>query len=515
YYSMAKKTASAESPQPPAALPDWAQPLTEELNQGADGALIFFPGSTEFADSETGFFTAQANELQSAAVARPSSTAQVSNVIKALRRHLPASVPIAIRGAGHARCAGTAKAQGGVTIDTRGLKGIEIVEDSQVIKIGAGHEWLDVYAALEKHEPPLTVMGGRNTGVGVAGFLLGGGISFLSYKYGFGVDAVRAWEVVVADGTVVRADRDHPQTSDLWDALRGGSTNFGVVTAVEMAYSPHPVHLRAGTGFYLSPARRATLQALVELGSQPQSQADVPYAPIPHAIWTMTYVAGVPFKIIAILMSTTEATGYGALQGFTNTRWRVPFTGKLREMKHSAWAQECTDMTPKKGSRGTHRTITIKLDADFLNTAVDMWYESVESIKHVAGIMYNFIFVPLPVSMLKASRDTSGSSVTNSMGLRPEDGPLATVEMNFTWRKSEDDAAVDETANKFQRELAQAAEEKGLGHRFIFPNYASPNEPVMKAYGEERLAVLKAVASKWDSDGIFQDRVVGGFKLSK
>lgn len=333
-------------------LPSWAQPLVDELATSAGDALIFFPGSAEFADSETGYFTAQANEVPSAAVARPSSAAQVAITLKALRRHVPETVPIAVRGAGHARAARVAKAKDGVTIDMRGLKGIEISKRpdgrGHTVKISAGHEWIDVYSALEKHDPPLSVPGGRNAGVGVAGYLLGGGISFFSYERGFGADSVRAWEVVLASGEIVRAARDDPKTADLWDALRGGSTNFGIVTSIEMDCMAHPQHFRASAAFYLSPARKATLQALVDLGSKRDVlDADA----VPHAIWTITHVAGVPFKVIALLMSTTKAAGYGALQGFVDARWRVPLTGTLKEMRHSAWAQVITDMTPKDGSR--------------------------------------------------------------------------------------------------------------------------------------------------------------------
>lgn len=54
-----------------------------------------------------------------------------------------------------------------------------------------------VYAALEAHKPSLTTVGGRMPGVGAIGFLLGGGLSSLSSRYGFGADVVSVWEVSI------------------------------------------------------------------------------------------------------------------------------------------------------------------------------------------------------------------------------------------------------------------------------------------------------------------------------
>ena len=66
----------------------------------------------------------------------------------------------------------------------------------------------------------------------VAGYTLGGGLSFLSRKYGLAANNVRSIELVTADGRVVRCDREHEP--DLFWALRGGGGSFGVVTEIEL-----------------------------------------------------------------------------------------------------------------------------------------------------------------------------------------------------------------------------------------------------------------------------------------
>lgn len=104
--------------------------------------------------------------------------------------------------------------------------------------IQPGARWGQVYRTLE--EQGITVAGGRAAVVGVAGFILGGGLSYSSTKKGMVCDSVLRYEVVLADGDVVLADKEnHP---DLFAALKGGSSNFGVVTRFDLeAFPSSPV----------------------------------------------------------------------------------------------------------------------------------------------------------------------------------------------------------------------------------------------------------------------------------
>jgi hypothetical protein len=182
----------------PATIPAWAHAVSDSLQSqtGITGRrILYLPGSSEFLNSENDYFTAAACEVQSAAVARPTSTTEVSALLKSLRRHLPPDTPIAVRGAGHATYGGTAKAEAGVTIDMRGLRGVDVLPDEKVVRIAAGETWASVYTALESRDKPLTTVGGRMPSVGVIGFLLGGGISSFSARFGFGADMVVTWEV--------------------------------------------------------------------------------------------------------------------------------------------------------------------------------------------------------------------------------------------------------------------------------------------------------------------------------
>lgn len=501
----------------PATAPAWAHAVSDSLQSqtGITGRrILHLPGSSEFLDSENDYFTAAACEVQSAAVARPTSTTEVSALLKSLRRHLPPDTPIAVRGAGHATYGGTAKAKAGVTIDMRGLRGVNVLPDETVVRISAGETWASVYTALESRDIPLTTVGGRMPSVGVIGFLLGGGISSFSARFGFGADMVVTWEVVTASGEVVRAGRNDSETSDLWDALRGGSTNFGIVTAVEITCFAHPAFFRGTNVFYLPIARQATLKALVEVGCAP-FPADS--QPVSHAMWCITQFHGM--KFINALLTTTGSPKQVRMDGFTSVWGRIPLTGRLGDSSHGKFIEEQGKLAPKNGSRTIDKTITVKLDLTLLNAIVDLWYTSVESMHSVSGLMHTLVLQPLSVGMLNASCGTTPMSLppttTTFQGLNPRDGPLVVVELCMTWHAARDDDFVLTTGIKFLEDIVVLAQQMGLAHPFIFPNYAWPTEAVIASYGQERLQFLKKVATRWDPEGFFQQQFTGGFKIDR
>lgn len=80
------------------------------------------------------------------------------------------------------------------------------------------------------------VAGGRERDVAVAGFLLGGGTSLYTCRTGFGCDQVINFEVVLADGRIVQANRG--EHCDLFRVLKGGGNNFGIVSRFDMQAFP-------------------------------------------------------------------------------------------------------------------------------------------------------------------------------------------------------------------------------------------------------------------------------------
>jgi len=132
---------------------------------------------------------------------------------------------VAIRGGGH-NGGGLGLCDGGMVIDLSGLKSITVDTKNNTVKVGGGCIWQEVDHAT--HEHGLAIPSGMISTTGVGGLTLGGGVGYLSRKYGLTIDNLLEAEMVLADGSIVTTNKDeHP---NLFWAIRGGGGNFGVVT---------------------------------------------------------------------------------------------------------------------------------------------------------------------------------------------------------------------------------------------------------------------------------------------
>lgn len=150
-------------------------------------------------------------------VLRPRTVEQVSDALAFARDHR--HVPLSIRSAGHG-ISGRSTNRGGLVIDVGALRDIEVLdEETRRVRIGPGATWKAVAQALA---PRGWALGsGDYGGVGVGGLATAGGIGFLSRKHGLTIDHVRAIDLVLADGTPVRASDTENPTSSGRSAGRG------------------------------------------------------------------------------------------------------------------------------------------------------------------------------------------------------------------------------------------------------------------------------------------------------
>lgn len=101
-------------------------------------------------------------------------------------------VPFAIKGGGHALTPGFSSTVG-IHISMSRFQKVIYHENNQTVDLGAGLIWDDAYKGLEPYN--ITVVGGRISGVGVAGLTLGGGYSWKSNQYGLTIDNIFEYEV--------------------------------------------------------------------------------------------------------------------------------------------------------------------------------------------------------------------------------------------------------------------------------------------------------------------------------
>lgn len=188
-----------------------------------EGLRAIEPGSFEYGDVRATYMRGGAPGI----VLQPDSPAQVAAAIGFARRH--PDLPLSVRSGGHG-ISGRSTNDGGIVIDLRMLDGIEVLDaERRLVRIGPGARWAHVAAALSEHGWALT--SGDYGGVGVGGLATAGGIGLLAREHGLTIDHLRAAEVVLADGSIVRTDpTTHP---DLFWAIRGAGANVGIVTAFE------------------------------------------------------------------------------------------------------------------------------------------------------------------------------------------------------------------------------------------------------------------------------------------
>ena len=162
-------------------------------------------------------------DKQPAAIARCRDTADVISCVRFARRH---GAEIAVRGGGHS-AAGLGVGDGALVIDLSLLRSTTVDPARRTVRADAGCTWGDVDHATVKFG--MATPSGFLGSTGVAGLTLGGGIGYLSRRFGLTVDNLLSADVVLADGTFVTTS-EHSDPDLFW-ALRGGGGNFGIVTS--------------------------------------------------------------------------------------------------------------------------------------------------------------------------------------------------------------------------------------------------------------------------------------------
>ncbi len=185
-----------------------------------------------------------------------------------------------MRSGGHS-LAGHSSTEGGVVIDLRGMRRLEIDPGANTAWAETGLTAAEVTSAAAAHG--LAIGFGDAGSVGIGGITLGGGVGFLTRKYGLTIDSLLAAEIVTADGSVVVADAAHHP--DLFWAIRGGGGNFGVATRLK--FRLHPLKQIVG-GMLLLPATSDTVAGFVAAAEAAPDELStianvMPAPPLPFA----------------------------------------------------------------------------------------------------------------------------------------------------------------------------------------------------------------------------------------
>ncbi|PBK61215.1 FAD-binding domain-containing protein [Armillaria solidipes] len=256
------------------------QRIAAEVSNATD---VYYSGSLSY-DADNEHYAISSFQRSSCSV-EPGSVEDVGTILRILgetRTHF------GVKGGGHASNPGFSSTTG-VQIAMIRFKDIAYDPKTQTAVIGAGNIWDDVYESLNAQG--VNVLGARESGVGVAGLTLGGGMYMLINQYGLAIDNVVAYELVMPNGnvTTVTASTD----PDLFFSLKvRGGNNFGIVTRFTLR-NFSPGNIWGGTTLYPATVMSTFKAAAVKFSSEVTD---------PKAAMLITFGYGAHQIVLATLM---------------------------------------------------------------------------------------------------------------------------------------------------------------------------------------------------------------------
>lgn len=301
---------------------------------------VIEPGQPGYEDSRTVWNSMI--DRKPAIVARCLGISDVIECVRFAREH---SLLLSIKGGGH-NIAGLAVADGALLLDMSLMRGVWVDPRKRIARAQAGCVLGDVDRETQLHG--LAAVLGFVSLTGIAGLTLGGGIGYLTRRFGWTADNVVGVDVVTAEGQLVRASND--ENADLFWGLRGGGGNFGVVTGID--YMLHDVGPEMVGGVVAWPASDAP--GVIELYRTLADQAPPELTLVllmrraPAVPWLPNERHGTP--IVAILACHTGSVAEGEKAVVPIKAFGKPI-GDVLTRRPYVQMQSLLDATQPKGRR--------------------------------------------------------------------------------------------------------------------------------------------------------------------
>ncbi|KAF9869992.1 geranylgeranyl pyrophosphate synthase [Colletotrichum karsti] len=461
------------------------------------------PIATAGVDAGSLFWAQQQQAVRPACVVHARG---VEDVVVVVRTSRSTGCPFAVRGGGHSDIPGASNSDGGITVNMAGLSDVEVDASAGVARVGAGAKWGAVFKELDKTNK--TVVGGRLTGVGVGGLLLGGGLSHFSGLHGWACDNVRNYELVLANGSII--DVSHSTHPDLYRALRGGGNNFGVVTRFDLdLFDQGPMWGGLHVWPLMPDVTSAITSAFVEFAHDAPSDKHVSlFAGLGFMQGNFAWAVGQYDTL-----GREEPPIFAKFRDDAETYGAPKIVSTARVTSLSDLAEEL-NLSEPAGMRSRFTTATFKVDVDLLQLMAGYFVEEVEraldkGLSEDARFAPMLGIQPLGKNILQAQAKRGG----NVMGLEEESGPLIVCSFGWEWSDEANDAIVTAGIQSVLEQSVAAAKERGLYHPFKYMNYAAEDQDPVGSYGDENVEFLKKVKETYDSEGLFAKLVPGGHKI--
>ncbi|KAF9875889.1 hypothetical protein CkaCkLH20_06821 [Colletotrichum karsti] len=451
---------------------------------------------TDFATTRAALWSTVQGAVEPACFFRPLTTPDVSAAITTARE---TQCKFAVKAGGHNSYVSSV-IEGGLVIDLVAMDEVTVSEDEKSVALGPGGTWDRVYPVLEARGK--IVPGGRMFGVGVGGLTLGGGISWLSSIYGWTCDNVLEYELVTANGEVINVTYEsHP---DLYWALRGGGSNYGVVTKFTMA-------LYDQGKIWFSRVRFNSTASAVFNGAFAKWAKD-----LDSGDWRSTaslgwnaHLGGPPTGVALLAHAdpqSTNDTHPAAFDDFFDNSLATSVASS--NAFHSDIAKSL--VFPAGVTRNSMWTTSFLVDVDMVQEAYRIWEEESRSVAPFAASQQLQIQT-ISVPQMEMMKRRGG----NPSGLAGQKEAVCFLNILVQWRDSLDDGAAFAAQKRTEDRINAAAAERGLYVPYKYTNYASIFQDPYAGYGESNKQRLRDVAAMYDPEGVFQKLEPGGFKIMR
>jgi len=199
----------------------------EELGGALRGGLLL-PGNAAYEQAR--LVLNPTIDKHPALIVQPTGVADVSLAVQFAQDN---QLVTAIKCGGHSY-SGRGTVNGGLLIDLSRFRHVRVNSNKRIAYVSGG----SLLGAMD-HEAlaqGLVTTAGTVSHTGVGGLATAAGYGRLARKLGLAVDNIRAVDVVSADGRLRHASAQ--QNQDLYWAVRGAGSNFGVVTGFEFDLHP-------------------------------------------------------------------------------------------------------------------------------------------------------------------------------------------------------------------------------------------------------------------------------------
>ncbi|KAF8993652.1 FAD-binding domain-containing protein [Hymenopellis radicata] len=446
---------------------------------------VYYPGSANYT-RDISHWSAASSQPSLCSV-EPGSAKDVGTILRILGE---TRTKFGVKGGGHATNPGFSDTPG-VQIAMYRFSQVEYDASTQTVAIGTGLIWDDVYAVLD----PLgvNVVGGRVAGVGVAGFALGGGYSWLTNQHGLTIDTIMEIELVKPDGSVSRIT--HESDPALFFALKGTQNNFGIVTKLVLkAFPQGPVW--GGVRLFAADQADAVKNATARFAHEVTD---------PKAGLFTAYNYGQGQMIPAVLLFYDAPT---PPSGIFEDLVAIPAIEDLVQtyrFPEFVASVPGNDLTP--GQAVFQTTPIVDYSLSILEANINetlFWGERLSAIDPGAFLSYNI--EPFLPGLFSHNTHPTAYPPSRDVALFPHN-------LELLWSSNATDGVFLDAARQSIGQLANVAVAEGqriVADAAAYPNYALFDTPVERIFGDN-LPKLRAIKSLVDPSNVMG--LAGGFKV--